>query len=86
MNKIIIDLNNVVKYMFDESEYVFIHKDSIDVGLPTTKVISDMNRSNCYIYSVSSLPSDFKCNKYKYDGTFALNEDYVEPDEDTPEN
>jgi hypothetical protein len=72
----VITYKGIAKYIFDNvAELQVSSKNIVTPGF----IIGDLNRDNCTIYmDISDVPGDFNGDKYLYDGTWALNPDYLE--------
>ena len=83
MKTIVETSTSLSKYLLADDVTVTATADNITVGDPAQFIISDLNSGTVTITdNVTNAPSDWTGNKYTFDGTtWALNPDWVEPEE-----
>lgn len=71
---------NLAKYLLDDDTTIEPSTSNIVVGNPPKFIIGDLNSTTTTIYTdVTDAPSDWKGNKYTYDGTiWTLNPNWTE--------
>lgn len=83
MKTIVETSTSLSKYLLADDVTITATADNITVGDPAQFIISDMNSGTVTITdNVTNAPSDWTGCKYTFDGTtWALNPDWVEPEE-----
>ena len=75
------NLSNISLYSFDDSTIINQTIENTFIGEPIEWIIADCNSDNSVVYNDATLPTDWKPQKYIFDGaTWSLNPDYVEPE------
>jgi hypothetical protein len=73
--------SNVSLYSFEDSEIINQTIENTLIGDPIQWVIADCNSENSLMYNNATLPTNWKPQKYIFDGiNWSLNPDYVEPE------
>ena len=82
MKTIVETATGLSKYLLEDDVSVVANSDHIVVGDPAERIVADLNSSTVTIIeNVTNAPSDWKGNKYTFDGTtWTQNPNWVDPE------